>query len=115
MYLRSLTIVIFSLFKLAYAGANDDNNGHDAHGRIYKHIAFFSIDGMHSSDVSKWVTTKPHGTIAKLVETGYWYKGALTSAPSDSFPGIVNLVSGAAPAMSGIWYDDAYGKLQKPL
>ncbi|POR36760.1 Type I phosphodiesterase/nucleotide pyrophosphatase, partial [Tolypocladium paradoxum] len=44
------------------------------------------------------------------LETGYWYKGALASAPSDSFPGTVSLVSGADPAMSGIWYDDAYDR-----
>ncbi|KAK4139131.1 type I phosphodiesterase [Dichotomopilus funicola] len=83
----------------------------DADDAKYKHVAFFSIDGLHASDVPKWVSAEPHGAIASLLKTGYWYAGALTSAPSDSFPGIVNLVSGAKPAQSGIWYDDGYGKL----
>src|SRR5262249_23725074 len=84
----------------------------DAQGRTYKHVAFFSVDGLHSSDLPKWVALKPHGTIPSLLESGYWYQGALASAPSDSFPGTVNLVAGATPAMSGIWYDDAYGELR---
>lgn len=106
MYLGILAVVAASLVELASANAKDKHE----HGKSYKHVAFFSIDGMHSSDVAKWVAMKPQSTIAKLLNTGYWYKGALTSAPSDSFPGTVNLVSGADPAMSGIWYDDAYGE-----
>lgn len=104
MHLRNPVIAVALLCKPSLA--TTDN--HESHG-TYKHVAFFSIDGMHSSDVPKWLAMKPQSTIAKLLETGYWYKGALTSAPSDSFPGTVNLVSGANPAVSGIWYDDAYG------
>lgn len=85
------------------AGADDD-------AATYKHVALFSIDGLHASDVPKWINAKPQGAIASLLKTGYWYPGALTSAPSDSFPGTVNLIAGAKPAQSGIWYDDAYGE-----
>lgn len=106
MYLYRFAIAATSLSELASAAIN----GRHTHNNTYKHVAFFSIDGMHSSDIEKWVATKPQGAIAKLLETGYWYKGALTSAPSDSFPGTVNLVSGADPVLSGIWYDDAYGE-----
>ncbi|KAG8409094.1 hypothetical protein J3459_017797 [Metarhizium acridum] len=106
MYLSKFAIAAAWLSGLASA----DINGRHAPNNTYKHVAFFSIDGMHSSDIEKWVASKPQGAIAKLLETGYWYKGALTSAPSDSFPGTVNLVAGADPALSGVWYDDAYDR-----
>src|ERR1700761_1456560 len=112
MYWKNCTIALALLSKPIWAKEADNANdgGHDDHAKVYKHVAFFSIDGLHSSDLPKWVAAKPQGTIAKLLETGCWYQGALTSAPSDSFPGTVNLVTGATPAVSGIWYDDAYGK-----
>jgi predicted AlkP superfamily pyrophosphatase or phosphodiesterase len=108
MYLGSFSLAAALLSKLAWANDNDN----DDHTKPYKHVALFSVDGLHSSDLPKWVAMKPKSTIASLLETGYWYQGALTSAPSDSFPGTVNLVAGATPAMSGIWYDDAYGGLR---
>lgn len=114
MYLDSFAVATVAIAKLAWASLDDDDDGHDDHGRTHKHVAFFSIDGLHSSDLPKWVALKSQSTIAKLLETGYWYQGALTSAPSDSFPGTVNLVTGATPAMSGIWYDDAYGQFGRP-
>ena len=109
MYLGSLAIAVAASLRFAQAGSDKDD---DDYSRPYKHIAFFSVDGLHSSDLPKWVAMKPKGAIADLLESGYWYKGALTSAPSDSFPGTVNLVAGATPAMSGIWYDDAYGECE---
>ncbi len=99
---RALSCVLFAVAGLARAADDDDAK--------YKHVALFSIDGLHASDIPKWLSAKPHGTIAQLLETGHWYSGALTSAPSDSFPGTVNLIAGAKPAQSGIWYDDAYGE-----
>lgn len=65
MYLLSLAIVGASLFEQASATVKDNH----VHGKSYKHVAFFSIDGMHSSDVAKWVAMKPHGTIAKLLDS----------------------------------------------
>jgi predicted AlkP superfamily pyrophosphatase or phosphodiesterase len=112
MYRVSLALATALLSQLAWAN-NDNDNDNDNHGphpvRTYKHVALFSVDGLHSSDLPKWVALNPKSTIASLLETGYWYQGALTAAPSDSFPGTVNLVAGATPATSGIWYDDAYG------
>jgi hypothetical protein len=61
-----------------------------AHKSYYKHVALFSIDGLHSSDVTKYVTTRPQCTIAKLLATGYEYSNAYTSALLYSFPGSLN-------------------------
>ncbi len=74
----------------------------------YKHVAVFSIDGFHSSDVGKYVTLRPNSTLAQLLETGYEYTNAYTSAPSDSFPGTVAQFTGASPITTSVWYDDIW-------
>ena len=86
--------------------ANDDDNS----DKTYKHVAVFSIDGFHSSDVEKYVGLRKGSTIAKLLQTGYEYTDAFTSAPSDSFPGTLNQYTGASPRTTGVWYDDTYDR-----
>ena len=54
--------------------------------KVYKYVVAFSVDGMHSSDVEKWVALKPQSTIATLLQSGYEYTDCYTSAPSDSYP-----------------------------
>lgn len=48
---------------------------------VYKHVAAFSVDGLHSSDVEKYVSLRPESTIANLLGTGFEY----TSIPACSF------------------------------
>jgi hypothetical protein len=81
-----------------------------ADGGRYKYVAAFSIDGFHGSDVGKYVALRPQSTIAQLLDTGYEYTNAYTSAPSDSFPGTMNLMCGASPRTTGVWYDDTYDR-----
>ncbi len=76
----------------------------------FKHVAVFSVDGLHSSDVGKYVAQRPKSNIAELLEHGYQYTNAFTSAPSDSFPGILNQFTGASPRTTGVWYDDTYDR-----
>ena len=79
-----------------------------AWSKSYNHVAVFSIDGFHSSDVGKYVTLRPKSTLAQLLETGYEYTNAYTSAPSDSFPGAVAQFTGASPITTSVWYDDIW-------
>ncbi|KAA8911411.1 type I phosphodiesterase/nucleotide pyrophosphatase [Sphaerosporella brunnea] len=81
-----------------------------AEATTYKHVAVFSIDGFHGSDVAKYIAVRPKSTIATLLETGYEYTDAFTSAPSDSFPGTQAQFTGAGPRTTGVWYDDTYDR-----
>ncbi|KAK5125364.1 hypothetical protein LTR85_000473 [Meristemomyces frigidus] len=65
---------------------------------------------MHSSDVSKWVALRPNSNISQLLEHGYEYTDAWTSAPSDSFPGTLAQYTGATPKTTGVWYDDTWDR-----
>lgn len=43
------------------------------HPSFYKHVAMFSVDGLHPSDVEKYVALRPQSAIAKLLKTAYDY------------------------------------------
>ena len=78
--------------------------------RPYKHVAVFSVDGLHASDLVKYVALRPTSNISSLLQTGHEYRGAYTSAPSDSFPGTVAQFTGATPRTTGVWYDDIWNR-----
>lgn len=76
---------------------------------LYKHVAVFSIDGLHASDLDKYVA-RGSSNISKLLSTGIKYSNAWTSFPSDSFPGVLAPFTGASPKTHGVWYDDTWDR-----
>jgi hypothetical protein len=79
-------------------------------GSTYKHVLLVSVDGLHAVDLSNWIEKHPAGNIAKLARHGIIYPNAFTTAPSDSFPGMLAQVTGATPATAGLFYDDSYDR-----
>jgi len=79
-------------------------------GSNVKHVLLISVDGMHALDLTNYVATHPTSTFAWLKSTGVTYDNASTSDPSDSFPGLAALVTGATPSLGGLWYDDSYNR-----
>jgi hypothetical protein len=84
-------------------------------------VLLISIDGMHSLDFANCTkgvpiygnqTYCPH--LAALSATGVHYLQALTSKPSDSFPGLVAQITGGTPRSSGIFYDVTYDRALSP-
>ena len=98
---------VFATAQIVTVGASSES--HHPHGH-YEHVAVFSIDGFHGSDVPKYIAKRPKSTIAKLLATGFEYTNAFTSAPSDSFPGTMNLFTGSSPRTTGVWYDNTYDR-----
>ena len=80
----------------------------------YEHVLLISIDGMHAIDMANYVVAHPTSTLAHLAQTGLFYPNALTSNPSDSFPGLVAQVTGGSPAVTGVFYDDSYDRTYFP-
>ena len=83
-------------------------------GTNYKHVLLISVDGLHSIDLANWIEKNPSSNLAKLAGHGIIYPNAFTTAPSDSFPGMLALVSGATPATGGLFYDDSYDRKEYP-
>jgi hypothetical protein len=79
-----------------------------------RHVLLISIDGMHALDYQNCVNggTCPH--LAALGKTGVTYTRASTSKPSDSFPGLMNIVTGGTPRTHGAFYDVAYDRVFAP-
>ena len=89
-------------------------------GKI-QHVLLISIDGMHSLDsvnCAKGVPAfgnQPYcPNLASLSATGVHYVQALTTKPSDSFPGLVAQITGGTPRSAGVFYDVSYDRALSP-
>src|SRR6202167_3645025 len=83
-----------------------------------KHVLLLSIDGMHAIDFYNCT----HGiegvnggapycpNLAAVSSHGVNYVAAVSSKPSDSFPGLAALVTGGSPKSTGLYYDVAYDR-----
>jgi hypothetical protein len=88
------------------------NGDHGA--RDVRHVLLISVDGLHAVDLAKWNVAHPGSTLGKLAREGVEYKDAHTTTPSDSFPGMVALVTGGSPKSTGVYYDDSYDRTTYP-
>ena len=79
-----------------------------------KHVLLISIDGMHAVDYANCVASNACPNLAALGRTGVNYTRTTTSRPSDSFPGLMALVTGGSPRTVGAFYDVAYDRVLAP-
>jgi hypothetical protein len=100
-----------------HADSQEDHN----RGGV-QHVLLISIDGMHALDFincAQGISGVNGGApycpnLAELAETGVNYLDAATSKPSDSFPGLMALVTGGSPRTVGAFYDVAYDRSLDP-
>jgi Type I phosphodiesterase / nucleotide pyrophosphatase len=105
----------------AYAQPRDREGGH-GHQHEIRHVLLVSIDGMHALDfrncakgISGVNGGKPYCPhLAALARNGVDYLDTTTSKPSDSFPGLMALVSGGSPRTVGAFYDVAFDRSLDP-
>ena len=90
--------------------------------RHIKHVLLLSIDGMHAVDFyncSHGIAGVNGGNpycpnMAALSRHAINYVAAVSSKPSDSFPGLAAIVSGGSPKSTGLYYDVAYDRSLDP-
>jgi hypothetical protein len=92
-------------------GHDDDSRDRDHDTR---HVLLISIDGMHAVDYENCVASNTCPNLADLGHTGVTYTRTTTSRPSDSFPGLMSIVSGGSPKTVGAFYDVAYDRVLAP-
>ncbi|MBR0800385.1 alkaline phosphatase family protein [Bradyrhizobium jicamae] len=73
-------------------------------------VLLISVDGLHALDVARYVEGHPNSALAELSRHGITYSNARTPANSDSFPGLLALVTGGSPITHGLFYDVSYDR-----
>ncbi len=79
-----------------------------------RHVLLISIDGMHAVDYANCVKAGTCPTLAALGKHGVNYTRTSTSRPSDSFPGLMALVTGGTAKTVGAFYDVAWDRVLAP-
>jgi hypothetical protein len=111
-------IVVGALLLPLAASARDDDHDHSDQRLNQRHgiqrVLLISIDGMHALDYKNCVQGGYCPSLAALGQTGVSYTNTSTSKPSDSFPGLMALVTGGTPRLVGAYYDVAYDRILAP-
>ena len=120
--MKNTPLFLLSLAAFAAVSVTAQNNDADwQHGPI-RNVLLISVDGLHAVDylncshglagVNGGASYCPN--LAALGTTGVNYTAASTSKPSDSFPGLMNIMTGATPRTMGVYYDVAYDRTLSP-
>jgi hypothetical protein len=111
--LGALTLAV-GLGAKAHAGISNRNG--------IRHVLLISVDGLHALDYlncSNGIAGVNGGApycpnLAALAKNGVNYLDTSTSKPSDSFPGLMALMTGGSPRTMGVNYDVAYDRALNP-
>src|SRR5215813_2826653 len=101
-------------FSLAFLVTPPAYSAHTNERHGVRRILLLSIDGMHALDYENCVQSGDCPNLAALGTTGVNYTRTAASRPSDSFPGLMALVTGGTPRTVGAFYDVAYDRVLAP-
>src|SRR5215510_13967588 len=101
-------------FSLAFLVTPPVYSAHTNERHGVRRVLLISIDGMHALDYENCVQSGDCPNLAALGTTGVNYTRTAASRPSDSFPGLMALVTGGTPRTVGAFYDVAYDRVLAP-
>jgi len=84
-----------------------------AEGEV-QHVLVISVDGLHAVDAERFIATHPESALAGIARHAVRYTTASTSRPSDSFPGVLSILTGGSPASADVFYDVSWDRTQWP-
>src|ERR1017187_9494144 len=105
---RSLAALCLLLFSLQVFAAGVPDKKHSDNS--IQHVLLISVDGLHSLDMVNYIASHPKSAMAELSSHAVVYTDANTPQLSDSFPGILALVTGGSPVSHGFFYDVSYDR-----
>ena len=112
--LQAATIAISVAALVVPQAYADDGSNHLNNRNGIRRVLLISIDGMHALDYENCVNGGYCPQMAALGKHGVTYTRTSASKPSDSFPGLMALVTGATPKTVGAYYDVAYDRVLAP-
>jgi hypothetical protein len=83
-----------------------------AASREVRHVLLISVDGLHAVDAERFIATHPDSALAEIASHAVRYTTAATSRPSDSFPGLISMITGGSPASADVFYDVSWDRSQ---
>ncbi len=110
--LLAATCLVGAFMGFTMAAVAGERAGNAPSRQRYAHVLLISVDGLHAADLTRWIADPAHssGTLATLAPHATIYPHAYTTAPSDSFPGMIAQVTGGTPRSTGVFYDDSYDR-----
>ena len=105
----SMTSLAISLALAGTAAANQPPHPPHPPAPVHR-VLLISVDGLHQVDLANWIAANPDSALARLAAQGVTYDDAHTTTPSDSFPGLLSMVTGGTPKSTGVYYDDSYDR-----
>src|SRR6476660_6826263 len=103
---RGLVLALSLLLFGSFVAVADE---HDRDEHVH-HVLLISVDGLHALDVANYVANHKGSALAELASHGITFSNARTPALSDSFPGLLALVTGGSPISHGLFYDVSYDR-----
>ena len=85
-----------------------------ARGPSVQRVLLLSIDGMHSLDLANLVKYSPDSALTKLSRHALTYSNAYTAFPSNSWPGLLSMVTGGSPNVTGVIFENSYDRSLSP-
>jgi predicted AlkP superfamily pyrophosphatase or phosphodiesterase len=82
--------------------------------RPAERVLLLSIDGMHGLDLSNYIRSRPDSALARLSKHGVTYTNAHSSLPSNSWPGLLAIVTGGSPISTGVLFENNYDRSLSP-
>src|SRR2546427_5132530 len=108
------TFILLAALCLAVIFQTSRVNAQGSPSFTVRRVLLLSIDGLHAVDLATYVRSHPNSALAQLSSFGVTYTQASTSKPSNSFPGLLSLVTGGSPISTGVWYEGAYARSLSP-
>lgn len=107
--MKKKTVALVFCLLAASISAVAEDRFHESDDR-FRHVLLVSVDGLHALDVARFVVDHPYSALAELSRHGVTYSNARTPANTDSFPGLLALVTGGSPVTHGLFYDVSYDR-----
>jgi len=91
-------------------GATSWSESPSATARFCATCLLLSIDGMHSIDLANLVKDRPDSALAKLSLHAVLTAMLSTSFPSNSWPGLLSMVTGGSPNVTGVIFENSFDR-----
>jgi hypothetical protein len=79
-----------------------------------RHVLLISVDGMHAVDLANFIKSEPNSALGRLSAMGVTYTQASIAKPSNSFTGLLSILTGGSPISTGVWYEGSYSRSLSP-